>query len=66
MYGWDEYTSVSKDRPGRCSRLRPATEVEAAEDRPPARARPGTELKFKALGEVASYLKRSRLYLRGI
>ena len=23
---------------------------------------PGTELRFKALGEVASYLKRSRLY----
>ena len=61
MYGWDEYTSVSKDRPGRCSRLRPATEVEAAEDRPRPRT-PGTELKFKALGEVASYLKRSRLY----
>ena len=61
MYGRDEYTSVSKDRPGRCSRLRPATEVEAAEDRPRPRT-PGTELKFKALGEVASYLKRSRLY----
>ena len=60
MYGWDEYTSVSKDRPGRCSRLRPAAEVEAAEDRPRPRT-PGTELRFKALGEVASYLKRSRL-----
>ena len=60
MYGWDEYTSVSKDRPGRCSRLRPAAEVEAAEDRPRPRTT-GTELRFKALGEVASYLKRSRL-----
>ena len=61
MYGWDEYTSVSKDRPGRCSRLRAAAEVEAAEDRPRPRTA-GTELRFKALGEVASYLKRSRLY----
>ena len=61
MYGWDEYTSVSKSRPGRCTGLRPAAEVEDAEDRPRPRT-PGTELRFKALGEVASYLKRSRLY----
>ena len=61
MYGWDEYTSVSKDRPGRCSRLRASAEVEAAEDRPRPRTA-GTELRFKALGEVASYLKRSRRY----
>ena len=35
-------------------RLRPAAEVEDAEDRPRPRTA-GTELKFKALGEVASY-----------
>ena len=62
LYGWDEYTSVSKDRPGRCtSRLRHAAEVEAAEDRPHGPRTAGVDLRFKALGEVASYLKRSRL-----
>ena len=61
MYGWDEYTSVSKDRPGRCSPLRHAAEAEAAEDRPYGPRTLGVDLRLKAVGEVASHLKRSRL-----
>ena len=61
MYGWDEHTSVSKDRPGRCSRLMHAAEAEAAEDRPCGPRTRGADLRLKAVGELASHLKRSRV-----
>ena len=63
MYGWDEYTSVSKDRPGRSSHLRHAAEVESAEDRPYGPRTQGADLRLKAVGERASHLKISRLSL---
>ena len=59
MYGWDEYTSVSKDRPGRCSRLKLAAEA-AAEDKPRGPRTARVELRFKALGQLASQLKSSK------
>ena len=57
MYGWDEYTNVSKDRPGRCSRLKLAAE---AADRPRGRRTSCVERRFQALGELSSRLKRSK------
>ena len=60
MYGWDEYTSVSKDRPGRSSPLRHAAEAESAEDRPYGPRTQGADLRLKAVGELASHLKSSR------
>ena len=61
MYGWDEYTSVSKDRPGRSSPLRHAAEAESAEDRPYGPRTRGADLRLAAVGELASHLKSSRL-----
>ena len=61
MYGWDEYTSVSKGRPGRSSSLRHAAEAEAAEDRPYGPRTRGADLRLAAVGELASHLKSSRL-----
>ena len=57
MYGWDEYTNVSKDRPGRCSRSKLAAE---AADRPRGRRTSCVERRFQALGELSSRLKRSK------
>ena len=61
MDGWDEYTSVSKDRPGRSSSLKHAAEAEAAEDRPYGPRTRGADLRLKAVGERASHLKILRL-----
>ena len=61
MYGWDEYTSVSKGRPGRSSSLRHAAEAEAAEDRPYGPRTRGADLRLTAVGELASHLKRTRV-----
>ena len=61
MYGWDEYTSVSKDRPGRSSSLMRAAEAEATEDRPYGPRTRGMDLRLKAVGERASHLKILRL-----
>ena len=58
MHGWDEYRSVSKDRPGRCGRLTRATETVEEDSPQPVRRRSSVvDLKFKALGELAHYLK---------
>ena len=58
MHGWDEYSSVSKDRPGRCGRLTRATETVEEDSPHPGRRRSSiVDLKFRALGELAHYLK---------
>ena len=59
MDGWDEYKSLSKDRPGRCSCLKGATEA-VAEDRPRGQRRSSVERKFKALAKLSHSLRSSR------
>ena len=65
MDGWEEYESVSKDRPGRCvdhqsSQLKLSAAEAAAEGRPRGRRKELVERKFEALSKLSHTMSLQR------